>query len=246
MAIIEEPVGRSSGPSARCSSTTWTAASTSGRRWRCSSTASPSSTCGAATSTRTRDPGTRHHRADVLDHQDHDGARRARAGRQRRIGPRCAGRQVLAEFGAEGKSEILVRQILGYTSVWPARASRCRCTTSTTTRSQRRCWPAGAWWEPGTAAGYTASPSEHLVSELVRRTTGRTLGEFFAEEIADPLDAEFHIGTGQEHDGRVSLLIQGSPDDPHGNEFFVQALLNPRVTHRRPGASRGAAPSWAG
>jgi CubicO group peptidase (beta-lactamase class C family) len=28
----------------------------------------------------------------------------------------------------------------------------------------------------------------------------------------------------------ISLLIQGSPDDPSGNEFFVRALLNPRVT----------------
>jgi CubicO group peptidase (beta-lactamase class C family) len=135
------------------------------------------------------------------------------------------------EFGDEGKSEILVRQILGYTSgvagfSQPVSLYDVYDHEKSTAMLARQA----PWWEPGTAAGYHNIPIGHLVSELVRRTTGRTLGQFFAEEIAGPLDAEFHIGTGPEHDGRVSLLIQGSPDDPTGNEFFVRALLNPRVT----------------
>lgn len=136
-----------------------------------------------------------------------------------------------SEFGAEGKSEILVRQILDYTSgvagfSEPVSLYDVYDHEKSTSMLARQA----PWWEPGTAAGYHNIPIGHLVSELVRRTTGRTLGQFFAEEIADPLGAEFHIGTGPEYDRRVSLLIQGSPDDPIGNEFFVRALLNPRVT----------------
>jgi CubicO group peptidase (beta-lactamase class C family) len=135
------------------------------------------------------------------------------------------------EFGAQGKSEILVRQILGYTS-GVAGFSQPVSLYDIYDHEKSAAMLAGQapWWEPGTAAGYHNLPIGHLVSELVCRTTGRTPGQFFAEEIAGPLDAEFHIGTGPEHDGRVSLLIQGSPDDSTGDEFFVRALLNPRVT----------------
>ena len=56
------------------------------------------------------------------------------------------------------------------------------------------------WWEPGTASGYHAINQGHLVGEVVRRITGRSLGTFFAEEIAGPLDADFHIGLPAEHD----------------------------------------------
>ncbi|HRE02137.1 MAG TPA: serine hydrolase domain-containing protein, partial [Ilumatobacteraceae bacterium] len=60
------------------------------------------------------------------------------------------------------------------------------------------------WWEPGTASGYHGINQGHLVGEVVRRITGRSLGTFFAEEIAGPLGADFHIGLAPEHDHRVS------------------------------------------
>ena len=49
-------------------------------------------------------------------------------------------------------------------------------------------------WEPGTAHGYHATTYGWLVGEVVRRITGKSLGTFFAEEIAGPLDLEFWIG----------------------------------------------------
>lgn len=60
-------------------------------------------------------------------------------------------------------------------------------------------------WEPGTAAGYHSLTQGFLVGEVVRRITGRTLGEFFADEVAGPLGADFHIGLSAEHDHRVAL-----------------------------------------
>jgi CubicO group peptidase (beta-lactamase class C family) len=110
------------------------------------------------------------------------------------------------EFGLEGKSEILVRQILGYTSGVAGFSQPVSLyDIYDHEKSAAMLARQAPWWEPGTAAGYHNLPIGHLVSELVRRTTGRTLGQFFAEEIAGPLNAEFHIGTGPEHDGRVSL-----------------------------------------
>ncbi len=58
-------------------------------------------------------------------------------------------------------------------------------------------------WEPGTAHGYHAVTYGYLVGEVVRRITGRSLGTFFAEEIAGPLGLEFWIGLPAELERRV-------------------------------------------
>ncbi len=51
----------------------------------------------------------------------------------------------------------------------------------------------------------------------MRRVTGRSLGTFFAEEVAGPLGADFHIGLPAEHDHRVAPLIPAPQGDkPEG------------------------------
>ena len=62
-------------------------------------------------------------------------------------------------------------------------------------------------WEPGAQSGYHALTFGHLLGELVRRQTGRTLGTFFREEVAQPLGADFHIGLAAEHEPRVGGII---------------------------------------
>ena len=49
-------------------------------------------------------------------------------------------------------------------------------------------------WEPGTAHGYHARSFGWILGEVVRRVTGRSLGRFFADEIAGPLGLAFWIG----------------------------------------------------
>ena len=63
------------------------------------------------------------------------------------------------------------------------------------------------WWEPGSASGYHAVTQGYLQGEIVRRVTGRSIGTFFREEIAEPLGADFHIGLDAEHDARVAELV---------------------------------------
>jgi CubicO group peptidase (beta-lactamase class C family) len=71
-------------------------------------------------------------------------------------------------------------------------------------------------WEPGTAHGYHAVTYGWLVGEVLRRITGRSVGAFFAEEVAAPLDLEFWIGLPDAQQARVAPLTNrglrpGSP-----------------------------------
>jgi CubicO group peptidase (beta-lactamase class C family) len=67
------------------------------------------------------------------------------------------------------------------------------------------------FWEPGTAHGYHALTYGWLVGEVIRRISGRSVGTYFAEEIAGPLGLEFWIGLPAEQEDRVSRITGGAP-----------------------------------
>jgi CubicO group peptidase (beta-lactamase class C family) len=84
-------------------------------------------------------------------------------------------------------------------------------------------------WQPGTRHGYHALTFGHLVGEVVRRVSGRSLGSFFREEIAEPLGLDFHIGLLAEHDPRVAPVIPAAMPDPGAviPSFYRAALSDP-------------------
>jgi CubicO group peptidase (beta-lactamase class C family) len=61
-------------------------------------------------------------------------------------------------------------------------------------------------WEPGTAHGYHAQTYSWLTGELVRRVTGRPIGEWIAAEIAGPVGADFWLGLPEGLHGRVGRV----------------------------------------
>ena len=67
-------------------------------------------------------------------------------------------------------------------------------------------------WEPGTAHGYHALTYGHLVGEILRRIDGRTIGNYFDEEIAKPLDLDFWIGLPESEFPRVSNIHPSKPN----------------------------------
>jgi CubicO group peptidase (beta-lactamase class C family) len=85
------------------------------------------------------------------------------------------------------------------------------------------------WWEPGTASGYHSVTQGYLQGEIVRRVTGRSIGTFFRQEVAEPLDADFHIGLDARHDSRVGEMVPPSVVARDGEEF-VKALTDGGVT----------------
>jgi CubicO group peptidase (beta-lactamase class C family) len=50
------------------------------------------------------------------------------------------------------------------------------------------------WWEPGTAQGYHMVTFGFILGEVVRRVTGRTIGQYLRTEIAEPFGIDVHIG----------------------------------------------------
>ncbi|WP_190220204.1 serine hydrolase domain-containing protein [Streptomyces griseosporeus] len=61
-------------------------------------------------------------------------------------------------------------------------------------------------WEPGTAHGYHAQTYSWLTGELVRRVSGRPVGEFVADEIAGPAGADFWLGLPEGAQARVGRV----------------------------------------
>jgi CubicO group peptidase (beta-lactamase class C family) len=92
------------------------------------------------------------------------------------------------------------------------------------------------WWEPGTRHGYHALTFGFLVGELIRRVSGRSVGTFFRDEVAGPLDADFFIGLPAAEEARVSDLFgslappapaAGGPEIPGPLGQFLRDMTDP-------------------
>jgi CubicO group peptidase (beta-lactamase class C family) len=136
------------------------------------------------------------------------------------------------EFGAEGKGAVKVRHFLAHTSGLPGWTEKV--TLSDILDHEKACTllaRQAPWFKPGSTLAYHAITYGPLIGEVVRRITGKTLGQFFADEIAGPLAADYHIGTGPECDARVTPMIQGSPFlEPTENDVQNRVYLNPYCT----------------
>jgi CubicO group peptidase (beta-lactamase class C family) len=112
------------------------------------------------------------------------------------------------EFAARGKSGIKIRHLLSHTSGvsgWeqPATIEDLYDWDKSTAMLAAQA----PWWKPGTASGYHVLTYGHLIGEVIRRITGKPLGEFFAAEIAGPLDTDFHIGLAPSTFHRVANIV---------------------------------------
>jgi CubicO group peptidase (beta-lactamase class C family) len=112
------------------------------------------------------------------------------------------------EFRANDKAGIEVRHVMSHTAGLPSWSEPITVDVLYDWDQATSLLAAQApWWEPGTASGYHGLTQGYLEGELVRRVTGQTIGQFVADEIAGPLGADFHIGTGAEHDARIAHVI---------------------------------------
>ncbi len=118
------------------------------------------------------------------------------------------------EFGAAGKESTTVRQLLSHQSGAIGLPEPSRILS----------WDGAGWddtvaiaaavaaapsaWVPGTKHGYHGVTFGWLIGELVRRVSGQSLGTFFREEVAGPLDLECDIGTPLERRGTVAQVME--------------------------------------
>jgi CubicO group peptidase (beta-lactamase class C family) len=116
------------------------------------------------------------------------------------------------EFAANGKESVTVRQLLSH------QAGLCAidepldlddlADPDRVAAAIARQAPA---WEPGTRHGYHGISLGWYESELVRRMDPRhrTIGRYFADEVATPLGIEFYIGLPDDVPAGRIAVIQG-------------------------------------
>ena len=101
------------------------------------------------------------------------------------------------EFAQAGKDAITVRQLLSHQAGLPAiKPPLTLDDLADPTKMSAKLAAQVPAWTPGTRHGYHAITLGWYEGELIRRTdpAGRSLGQFFAEEIAKPLGLDFYIG----------------------------------------------------
>jgi CubicO group peptidase (beta-lactamase class C family) len=99
------------------------------------------------------------------------------------------------EFAQAGKQSLPVRYILDHRAglpvlenpLWPGamydREAMCAALAAQ-----------APLWQPGTIAAYHVHTQGYLLGEIMRRVTGKTVGPFLRDEIAQPLHADYMIG----------------------------------------------------
>jgi CubicO group peptidase (beta-lactamase class C family) len=149
------------------------------------------------------------------------------------------------EFAANGKEGVKVSQLLAHSAGLSGWKEKITTEDLYDWEKATSLLAAQApYWEPGTAPGYHALTQGYLVGEVVRRITGRSLGTFFREEVAEPLGADFHIGLPASEDDRVAELVPPEAAVGDGQQTELQANMsrNPGidVSATRTRAWRGA------
>jgi len=111
------------------------------------------------------------------------------------------------EFAQAGKEKIPVRYLLSHQSGLPGWDVPIPVETLYDwNRSVSLLAAQKPWWVPGKHSGYHSFTFGHLLGEVLRRITHKSLGTFFKDEVAIPLNADFHIGLPEAYDCRVGEL----------------------------------------
>lgn len=146
-----------------------------------------------------------------------------------------------AGFEAEGKGSIPVRWLLSHRAGLPVIDAQLTLDEVLAVgpvvdalAAQRPIW------DPGTKHGYHALTYGWLVGEVIRQVTGRSVGQFFAAEVAEPLGLEFWIGLPESEEKRVARLRpMPRPDDPEIRKL-VEAFIGPGTLAGRALSLNGA------
>ncbi|WP_083894504.1 serine hydrolase domain-containing protein [Nocardia tenerifensis] len=139
------------------------------------------------------------------------------------------------EFAAAGKGEIPVRWLLTHQAGLAALDEPVPLAEALAWTPMVDALAAQAPnWTPGTDHGYHGRTYGWLVGEVIRRITGRTVGQFLAEEIAKPYGIDFFIGLPAAERNRVSrLTFAPKPDLASVPDELVPEQLRPMLAAMR-------------
>jgi len=149
------------------------------------------------------------------------------------------------EFAANGKQDIEFRHVLAHTS--GVSGWELPFTTEDMydwDKSTAALAAQAPWWQPGTASGYHAHNQGHLIGEVMRRVTGRSLKDFVRDEIAAPLGADFQIGAGHEDYGRIAEIIPPPPLELPLDQLPEDSPMRKTFSGPPPNADAANTPAW--
>ena len=142
------------------------------------------------------------------------------------------------EFAAKGKEKVLVWHLLNHAAGLSGLDAEVETSVHYDWDRMTSLLAAQVpWWEPGTQTGYHALTQGYLIGELVRRVTGKTPGEFTRDEIAGPLNADFHIGAPDAVLPRICDLIVPEGTNSNNDQLDSDPDSISRRTFRSPKAT---------
>lgn len=129
------------------------------------------------------------------------------------------------EFAAAGKESITVATMMAHQAGLPTVDERLSLEQVLAWDPIVEALAAQApYWTPGTQHGYHALTYGWLAGEVIRRITGRSIGQAFASEVAEPLGLDFWIGLPEAEEPRVSPLLAPTPPPPEVQVMMAQFI----------------------
>ena len=131
------------------------------------------------------------------------------------------------EYGKNGKEETTIEMILNHSAGLPALRTRVK-------KDGFLDWDymvklienEKPFWKPGKETGYHMMTTGWLIGEVIRRVTGKSLGEFFNNELREPYGLNYWIGLPEAENERVAEIVPFVPSSNDKPSDFATAFRN--------------------
>ena len=138
------------------------------------------------------------------------------------------------EYGKNGKEETTVEMILNHSAGIPALKTKVKeggfLDWGYMVQLLENETP---FWEPGKETGYHMMTTGWLIGELINRVSGKSLGDFFNNELAKPYGLDYWIGLPETEDDRVAEIIPFVPNPNDKPSDFATVFRNDQKSMQR-------------
>lgn len=135
------------------------------------------------------------------------------------------------EFEQQGKGAIPVKWLLSHRSGLPAvRETLPDAALYDWDQMVAALAAEKPWWSPGARHGYHPVTFGWLVGEVLRRASGKRVGELLRDVFAGPLGLDLHIGVPASEHHRIARISKPAPDASNTEilTFMQRVMGDPR------------------